>query len=182
MQEEYADLISSLQRLSESRTASANRQKKIQPFLLHRAKLCRDRQGSPGEFESVVQGSREQQTIGSSAESQAPDLFAVDGDVLAALQVGQAHHLNTTTCQKKGKADYWEAAYAQNWLFYARTTKSVLKPVVGWIHKLFALLGKNCHKLFFNSNGNKAKSLRIPDSKSKLSTSATILVRRPAAL
>lgn len=106
MQEEYADLISSLQHLSESRTASAKRQNKIQLFLLHRAKLCRDRQGSPGEFESVVQGSREQQTIGSSAESQAPDLFAVDGDVLAALQVGQAHHLNTTACQKKGKADY----------------------------------------------------------------------------
>lgn len=60
--------------------------------------------------------------------------------------------------------------------------QSVLKPVVGWIRKLFALLGKKCHKLFFNSNGNKAKSLRIPVSKSKLSTSATILVTRPAAL
>lgn len=101
MQEEYAVLISSLQCVSESRIASAARQSKIQPNLLHTAKLYRDRQGSPGEFESVVQGSREQQTIGSSAESQAPDLFAVDGDVLAALQVGQAHHLNTTTCHRR---------------------------------------------------------------------------------
>lgn len=58
-------------------------------------------QGSPGEFESVVQGSWEQQTIRSSAEGQAPDLFAVDGDVLTALQVGQAHHLNTTTCHRR---------------------------------------------------------------------------------
>lgn len=72
---------------------------RIKSNLLHTAKPCRDRQqGSPGEFKSAVQGSREQQTICSSAESQAPNLFTVDGDVLTALQVGQAHHLNTTTC------------------------------------------------------------------------------------
>lgn len=101
MQEEHADLISSLH-LSESRIASAARQNRIQPNLLHTAQLCRARQqGSPGEFESVVQGSREQQTIRSSAESQTPNLFAVDGDVLTALQVGQAHHLNTTTCHRR---------------------------------------------------------------------------------
>lgn len=102
MQEEYTDLISSLQCLSESKIANAARQNKIQPNLLHTAKLCKDRQqGSPGEFDSVVQGSREQQTICSSAKSQAPNLFTVDGDVLIALQVGQAHHLNTTTCHRR---------------------------------------------------------------------------------
>lgn len=57
------------------------------------------RQGSPGQFESVVQSGREQQAVRTTAESQPPNLFAVDRDVLTALQVGHAHHLNTTACQ-----------------------------------------------------------------------------------
>lgn len=74
---------------------------KIQSSLLHRinaqaGKCCLPQQGSPGEFESVVQSSRQQQTICTTAKSQPPDLFAVDGDVLTALQVGHAHHLHTT--------------------------------------------------------------------------------------
>lgn len=59
--------------------------------------------GSPGEFESVVQSSREQQAVCSAAESQSPNLFAMDGDVLTALQVGHTHHLNTTTCHRRIK-------------------------------------------------------------------------------
>lgn len=55
-----------------------------------------------GEFESVVQSSRQQQAICTTAKSQPPDLFAVDGDVLTALQVGHAHHLHTAARNKSG--------------------------------------------------------------------------------
>ena len=77
---------------------------KIQSSLLHKAKHSAGKcccpppapqQDSPGEFESVVQSSRQQQAICTTAKSQPPDLFAVDGDVLTALQVGHAHHLHT---------------------------------------------------------------------------------------
>lgn len=169
--------------LPESKIASAARYNKIQPHLLHTAKPCRDRQQcSPGEFESAVQGSREQQTICSSAKSQAPDLFTVDGDVLTALQVGQAHHLDTTTCHRRRVKQIIAKQHMHRTGYSMPELQSVLKPVVGWIYKLFDFLDKNCHKSFLNSNGNKAKSLRIPASKSKFSTSVTILAKRPAAL
>lgn len=143
MQEKYADLISSLQCLPESRIGSAATQNKIQPHLLHTARLCRDRQqGSPGEFESVVQGSREQQTVCSSAKSQAPNLFAVDGDVLTALQVGQAHHLNTTTCHRRRV----KQIIAKQMCIELAILCQNYKVCIEACGKLFAVLNKNCHK------------------------------------
>lgn len=45
----------------------------------------------------MVQRSRQEQTVRPVAEGQAPDLLAVDGDVLTVLQVDSAHHLNSVT-------------------------------------------------------------------------------------
>lgn len=46
----------------------------------------------PGQFDGVIQGSREQQVI-LPVEGQSSDLFAVDGDILTGLHVDNAHFL-----------------------------------------------------------------------------------------
>lgn len=50
----------------------------------------------PGEFDSVVQGCRQQQAVVLSVEGQAPDLFTVDGNVLTRLHVYNTHLFHPT--------------------------------------------------------------------------------------
>lgn len=61
------------------------------------------KQCSPCKLKGVVQSTRQEQTICTVAEGQAPDLLAVDGDILAALQVDSAHHLNSTAWETKAE-------------------------------------------------------------------------------
>lgn len=50
----------------------------------------------PGQFDGVVQSSRQQQTVVLSVEGQTSDLFTVDGNVLTRLHVDDAHLLHPT--------------------------------------------------------------------------------------
>lgn len=50
----------------------------------------------PGEFDSVVQGCRQQQAVVLSVEGQASDLFTVDGNVLTRLHVYNTHLFHPT--------------------------------------------------------------------------------------
>lgn len=49
---------------------------------------------TPGQFDGVVQRSRQQQTVVLSVKGQTSDLFAVDRNVLAGFHVDHAHLLH----------------------------------------------------------------------------------------
>lgn len=51
----------------------------------------------PGQFDSVVQCSRQQQAVVLSVEGQTSDLFTVDGNILTGFHVHHAHLLHPTT-------------------------------------------------------------------------------------
>ncbi len=76
-----------------------------------RTQLSQRRKASPGEFDSVVEGRREQKAVLLSAEGQTSDLFGVDGNILTRFESHSADLLHT---EAWGSNDQSINAYINN--------------------------------------------------------------------